>query len=376
MKHFLLDHGLVLQRTTLCHSEPSSARNPDELADPSGFLTSFGMTKGGDAASWLVHFSCQSFVSRMITFLALLLLIFVLKVGTAVAQSEIMAKMTAVQPVAHIGEAIELTVTVGHPTGWRVIAPQLEQEWGNFEVREQSPVMVMTGNDGESSQFTIMVMAWTLGEFSTPELALTVANEVGELVEVTAVPVTIRVESVLTEADLELRDIKPQATLPLPVWWPWLAGALALVAVLAVVWWRGRGRATAVPFIDTRLPHQIALDELDSIAASGLAERGDFKHYYAQTTDVLRGYLDGTLGLMTLEQTTREIRQAIRPLAWENEDKKLLLNLLNEADLVKFAKVRPTVEDAQRATGEAKAFVMAVKGDLLTNGKEHERGVE
>ena len=128
----------------------------------------------------------------------------------------------------------------------------------------------------------------------------------------------------------------------------------------AVLWWRRDG-GTAVPFIDNRLPHQIALAELDSIAASGLAERGDFKGYYAQTTDVLRGYLDSTLGLMTLEQTTGEIREAIRPLAWENEDKKLLLNLLNEADLVKFAKVRPTVEDAQRATSEAKQVVTVVK---------------
>ncbi len=366
MRQFLSDHDFVLRRAASCHSEPSSARNPDGSASPSGFLTSFGMTKGADAASWKFHFFCQRFVPRLITVFALLLFIFVLGVRTAVAQSEVVAEMTAVQPVAHIGEAVEVAVTVVHPAGWRVVAPQLEQEWGDFEVREQSPVVV-TASDGapngggESSRFTVTVMAWTLGEFSTPELALTVANEAGELVKVTAVPVTIRVESVLTEADLGLRDIKPQATLPLPVWWPWLAGALALVAVLAAVWWRGRERATAVPFIDTRLPHQIALDELDSIAASGLAERGDFKHYYAQTTDVLRSYLDGTLGLMTLEQTTGEIRETIRPLTWQNEDKKLLLNLLNEADLVKFAKVRPTTEDARRATDEAKQLVVAVK---------------
>lgn len=290
-------------------------------------------------------------------------LLFVLGMGTVVAQSEVAVQMTAVQPVAQIGEAVELVLLVEHPAGWRVIAPQLEQEWGDFEVREQSPVTVVASSDnGESSQLIVTVMVWALGEFSTPELPLTVSNPQGELMEVTAVPVTIRVESVLTEADLELRDIKPQATLAAAAWWPWLAGALGLVAVVAVVWWRGRGKGeTAVPFMDNRLPHQIALDELDSIAASGLAERGDFKHYYAQTTDVLRGYLDGALGLMTLEQTTGEIRQAIRPLAWENEGKKLLLNILNEADLVKFAKVKPTVEDAQRATDEAKQVVVAVQ---------------
>ena len=115
--------------------------------------------------------------------------------------------------------------------------------------------------------------------------------------------------------------------------------------------------------MDNRSLQQVALAELNKIAASGLAERGDFKGYYTQTTDVLRRYLDGALGLNTEEQTTGEIRQAIQPLAWESEDKKLLVNLLHEADLVKFAKVKPTVADARRATDEAKQLVMVVKDD-------------
>jgi hypothetical protein len=122
-----------------------------------------------------------------------------------------------------------------------------------------------------------------------------------------------------------------------------------------------------VPFIDNRLPYQITLAELDAIAASGLAERGDFKAYYTQTTDALRRYLDGTLGLMTAEQTTAEIRQAIRPLSWATEDKKLLLNLLNEADLVKFAQVRPTIAGAQQATEQAKKLVGAVQPKNINN---------
>jgi hypothetical protein len=270
-------------------------------------------------------------------------------------------EIAAVQPTAHLGEAVELVVTVTHPAGYRVITPQLERTWGDFEVRSQSAPVVTSGNGQEISQFSIVITGWELGEFSTPALPLTIGNVQGELVEITADPVTINVVSVLTEDDLALRDIKPQAALPLAVWWPWLVGALGLVGLLAMVWWRGREGKTAVSFVDNRLPYQIALDELDEITASGLAERGNFKGYYTQTTDVLRRYLDGALGLKTEEQTTGEIRQAIQPLSWGSEDKKLLVNLLNEADLVKFAKVRPTIEDARRATGEAKKLVLAVK---------------
>jgi hypothetical protein len=145
----------------------------------------------------------------------------------------------------------------------------------------------------EVSQQTIAVMLWELGEFNTLPLTVTVSSPEGELLEVTADPVTINVESVLTQDDLALRDIKPQAALPLAVWWPWLVGALGLVGLLGVFWWRGRGGETAVPFVDNRTLQQIALDELAEITASGLAEQGDFKAHYARTTDVLRRYLDG-----------------------------------------------------------------------------------
>jgi hypothetical protein len=289
----------------------------------------------------------------------------------AVAQSDISAVMTAVQPVAHIGEPVDLVVMVNHPAGYRLIAPQLAQAWGDFEVQQQSvPVVTATGDGRESSQLTITVVAWALGEFSTPPLPLTVSNPQGELVEVTAAPVVINVESVLTEDDLALRDIKPQATLPLPLWWPWLAAIGVLVLTGALLWWRREGEP-AVRFIDNRLPYQIALAELDEIAASGLAERGDFKGHYTQTTDVLRRYLDGVLGLITVEQTTAEIRRTIQPLSWPKETKKMLVNLLNEADLVKFAKVEPTVANAQQATSEAKRVVLALKATFHPDGKKH-----
>jgi hypothetical protein len=301
----------------------------------------------------------------------LLLVLLLLRVGPAAAQSDISAVMTAVQPIAHIGQPVDLVVMVNHPAGYRLIAPQLAQPWGDFEVRQQSvPVVTATGDGRESSQLTITVMAWALGQFSTPPLPLTVSNPQGELVEVTADPVIINVESVLTEDDLALRDIKPQAALPLPLWWPWLAavGMLALTGLL--LWWRREGDP-AVPFIDNRLPHQIALAELDEIAASGLAGRGDFKGHYTQTTDVLRRYLDGVLGLMTVEQTTAEIRRTIQPLSWSKETKKMLVNLLTEADLVKFAKVQPTESDAQRTTNEAKRLVLALKEIVHMHKTEH-----
>ncbi|MCZ7672741.1 MAG: hypothetical protein M5U34_39295 [Chloroflexi bacterium] len=58
------------------------------------------------------------------------------------------------------------------------------------------------------------------------------------------------------EGDTELRDIKPQATLPIPSLWPVFVAALGALLATAV-WFIARRVKEA---FDNRLPHEVALD--------------------------------------------------------------------------------------------------------------------
>ena len=83
-----------------------------------------------------------------------------------------------------------------------------------------------------------------------------------------AAPLPLTVQSVLVEGDSELRDIKPQAALPIPADWPMVvaAGLLAAGLLALVVWWLIRRYRR--DDVDNRPAHQVACDELDRISVT------------------------------------------------------------------------------------------------------------
>lgn len=282
--------------------------------------------------------------------------------------SVITATLTANTPTLTVGDPITLTISVIHPTGSRVVSSPLPDTWGDLEVRAQQLPQTTANDDGtQTTTQTVAGTLWAPGSYMTPPLTLTVAYANGELAEVTAAAIPLTVRSVLTEDDLSLRDIKPQASLdPAPIW-PWLLGGLLGVLLLAAVgyWarqrWSQRVRGTAVPAlpIDTRPPHEIALAELLHITTLNLPAQGHFKEHYTLVTDTLRRYLENAFDVSALDKTTGEIRRYLRQTHVFPEMQAQLLSLLTEADLVKFAKVTPELPAAQELPQLARQFVLA-----------------
>ncbi len=155
----------------------------------------------------------------------------------------------------------------------------------------------------------------------------------------------------------DLRPLKSQWDVP-PDYVKWAAIALAALALAAlIVWWVRKRRARIVeeaPAI--RLPPDtIALAELEKIAAMGLVERGEFKSYYTLVTDVVRRYLGARFGVETMDRTTFEL---LDDLSHRRHDVPGLEALLNEADLVKFAKLKPEAPAALQSIEAARAIVV------------------
>jgi hypothetical protein len=193
---------------------------------------------------------------------------------------------------------------------------------------------------------------------------------------VSVVPLSITIASVLTEDDLEKRDLKPQASLPkLPVW-PWLLLGVLVAALLFFVarWlllrWRRRSEveSEAGEPVDDRFPEVIAHDELDRIAVLDLPTRGAFKRHYTLVADCLRTYLEGVYDIPAMDRTTGELTTMLRRVWVAGDAFTPLRTLLEEADLVKFAKSRPSVERARAIIVQARHIVDVTKPDrIVTN---------
>ncbi len=156
----------------------------------------------------------------------------------------------------------------------------------------------------------------------------------------------------------DLRPLKSQWEVA-PDYLKWAliaAGVLALAA--AVIWWVRRRRARVVveaPKIVVP-PHVIALAELDRIAQLGLVERGEMKSYYTMVTDALRRYVDARYDVEAMDRTTYEV---VDELSRRSISVDGLERLLNEADLVKFAKLKPDAPAAHAAIEAARTIVVS-----------------
>jgi hypothetical protein len=156
----------------------------------------------------------------------------------------------------------------------------------------------------------------------------------------------------------DVRPLKEQWKAP-PNYLLWGAIAAGVVALLAaLVWWIRRRRAarSADPVLDIRLPADVAaLAELDRIANLGLVARGEHKAHYTLVVDALRRYLEARYGVEAMDRTTVEL---LHDLEGREAHVDGLGAVLDEADLVKFAKFTPSPEAGLGVIARARDIVI------------------
>ena len=86
-----------------------------------------------------------------------------------------------------------------------------------------------------------------------------------------------------------------------------------------------------------------------------LLKRGEFKRYYTLVTDAVRNYLAARFGVQAMDRTTSEL---LDDLGERGRRVEKLENLLNEADLVKFAKYLPGEASGTEAMSSAREIVV------------------
>ncbi|MCM1076438.1 MAG: cell wall anchor protein [Bacteroides sp.] len=108
-------------------------------------------------------------------------------------------------------------------------------------------------------------------------------------------------------------------------------------------------------------PYEKAVSELNRLRAEKLCESGREKEFYTRLTDILRIYLQGRFGINAMEMTSTQIRQVVNRNEETRLSKDYMDRVLEIADFVKFAKVRPLPDDNLRAFNSAMQFVEDTK---------------
>lgn len=102
---------------------------------------------------------------------------------------------------------------------------------------------------------------------------------------------------------------------------------------------------------------QVALNSLKSLKAKKLWQKGMVKDYYSELSMIVRTYISSQWDVNAKEMVTDEIMEAIDELDLDSAQMRELSVLLGRADLVKYAKEQPLIEENEVSYKQACEFV-------------------
>ena len=298
--------------------------------------------------------------SRKLIFYSLVLLIGLLMAIPAIVNGQSAAEWVVGPEPVTVGDPVNLTLTVNHPADTQVIFPDLAEAWPEATIAEQALPETVTNADGSlTTSQAVDARLFTPGDYATPAVAVTLSDAAGNLSEIGVLPTAVSVGSVLVEGDTALRDIKPQADMPLAEQWLLIIPVLMLggFVIYAII----RRVRREKPFVDNRSPEQRALDDLAVVAEMGLPENGRFKEHYTLISDTLRLYVSNRYKVDVLERTTVELKRMIRQNDIPTDAAREFIKVLEESDMVKFADITPRIADAYLILDIATQFVEYTK---------------
>jgi hypothetical protein len=146
-------------------------------------------------------------------------------------------------------------------------------------------------------------------------------------------------------------DIKDIAKVksPLGSWWIYLLILLAIgvIGYFVYKYIKKRQSQPKVEAIVYTSPIEKATSLLQQLEKKELWQKGEIKNYYSELTDIARNYIEEEIHIPAMESTTSELIEGLRKAAKQqklklsNETVENLEKVLKQADLVKFAKVKP-----------------------------------
>ena len=278
------------------------------------------------------------------------------------------ATATVDKTTAQVGEDLTLTVSITHPADAGFVAPyaaSLEP----FELIDRQEQVVSP----YETNVVYRIAAYRLPERLTIP-ALEVQYRGGETVEVlTTNPIEIDVVTSLTPDVTDIHDIKGQVALDVPLPWSplwWLLLALVLAGIAYWIYRRFSREPEDAPRVISPPvpPHEEALAALARLRQQKHLEQERTRLFYDGLAEIMKRYVGRVYEVAFLERTTHEILSDLRPR--RIPELQTLRELLQLADLVKFARQVPPIEQGHRLLEASREFVLRTRPRPSTGAAE------
>lgn len=280
------------------------------------------------------------------------------------ARAQVAVRATIERADMLIGEQVELKARVEAPQGAKVVFPQFSTGYitDGVEVLEQSPIDTLQP-DGDKR--LVLERSYTLTAFDSALYSLPALEvEVNEKKYRSAGNIGLKVSTMPVDTLHPEEMAGPHAAVAgifrwnNQLWGTALVPLLLLVVILALAIRLSTGRPITrrVVIRPPKPAHTLALEELEKIHLPQTNDANAVKTCFVQLTDAVRTYVEIRYGFGATHLTTTEIVQHLQTHT-AMEVQMALRHIFETADLVKFAKLPPTVHETERCLVEAADIV-------------------
>jgi len=277
-------------------------------------------------------------------------------------------------PNVLLGEVVKLTLDVAAPEDAGIFVPSNPALDSWRLVRSTKPAVAAPTGSSKTTRTVLELRALRVGAKAIPPIEVTWRLADGTTGNFSTERRLVSVRGRLdNEQDPALGVAPPPVAVIATSWWrvglaALLGGGLLALLLAPLVRRLRRGARPAPPPPPPRPAIEVALEALAWLESAEIsaAER------YAGAVDTLRAYLGGRYDFDGLESTTAEFLEELRPLDIDGVATTEIETILHDADLVKFAKLIPSDEEALRLVQRVREIVIAtwVAPDEEEQGQE------
>ncbi len=278
----------------------------------------------------------------------------------AAEEPEISVKAELNQAFITIGDPVEYAVTIRHDPSVQILSHIPPPAEDILKIKKIDDVRRKEGSRMvEGKKFTLT--AFRLGQFVLDPIHIQYRSKSGSEVQTLKTnQLYLTVKSVAEgETKTDIRGVKTVMGIPQKIFSLILWTLLALAAVAGyLVYQQSKKKAAAAPLSETLLtPEEEALFQLNQLFDSDLLRRGKVKEYYLRLSEILRVYLEKRFHILAVESTTDEIRRLLKNQVLEAPLREKITEVLEAADLAKFAKWKPEPSEVTQINQRSKQIV-------------------
>ena len=277
-----------------------------------------------------------------------------------------------------IGSQFNFTIKASVNAKDKVVFPD-GKYFGALEILESYPVDTIKNN----SQYELIkkygLTQFDSGRYTIPNLLVKINQKAFRTDTRSVLVNNVKVDTTKQQM-FDIKNIIATEEKPSSEWWKWLI-LLALIIASGfgsyfIVKKLQKSQIKEEEFFAS--PIEKAIAYLQNLDKKQLIQKGEVKEYYSEMTDIARTYIEESVKVPAMESTSSELIAAMKKAISE---KKMFINreelekfkvVLENADLVKFAKSKPLQFEIEKDKGIIDKFILIIDKALPRTEDEAE----